>query len=173
MMDAQLFPPNLREHIQKEMERRHIQCQCIRCREIQLEKPALPTSTRIIAYDSAGGKEFFIEKIDSQQKCMGFIRLRFPSYLFDRKIKPIFPALYDSAIIRELHVYGKAMEIGENDTKATQHKGLGEELILLAEETTKQQGVRKLAIISGVGVRNYYRKFGYTLADSYMVKKLS
>jgi elongator complex protein 3 len=173
MMDAQLFPPNLRELIQKEMLVHHIQCNCIRCREIQLEKPTPPLSTRIIAYDSAHGKEFFIEKIDGEKKCLGFIRLRLPSYLFDTKEKAIFSVLQDSAIIRELHVYGKAMEIGENDTKATQHKGLGEELLTLAEETTKREGVKKLSIISGVGVRNYYRKFGYDLKDTYMFKVLS
>ncbi|MCX6731307.1 MAG: tRNA uridine(34) 5-carboxymethylaminomethyl modification radical SAM/GNAT enzyme Elp3, partial [Candidatus Roizmanbacteria bacterium] len=172
MMDAQLFPPNLRELVQKEMVKHHIECQCIRCREIQLQKPTLPITTRIITYDSAGGKEYFIEKIDSQQKCMGFIRLRFPSYLFNKNSKSLFPSLKDSAIIRELHVYGKAMEIGENDTKATQHKGLGEELLTIAEEITKKEGHTKLAIISGIGVRGYYRKRGYELEDTYMIKKI-
>lgn len=62
------------------------------------------------------------------------------------------------------------MEIGENSAKATQHKGLGEELLSLAEETTQKEGIRKLSIISGVGVRNYYRRFGYKLKDTYMTK---
>ena len=170
MMDAQLFPPNLREMVQGQMLEEHVECHCIRCREIQLEKPTLPLSTRTITYDSAGGKEFFIEKIDTKKKCLGFIRLRFPSYLFDKKNKSLFPVLNGSAIIRELHVYGKAMEIGENSAKATQHKGLGEELLSLAEETTQKEGIRKLSIISGVGVRNYYRRFGYKLKDTYMTK---
>ena len=172
MMDVQLFPPNLRELVQDEMVKHHIQCNCIRCREIQLEKPSQPISTRMIEYDSAGGKEFFIEKIDGEKKCLGFIRLRLPSYLFNTKNKPFFPVLIGSAIIRELHVYGKAMEIGENDIKSTQHKGLGEQLLQLAEEISKKEGVKKLAIISGVGVRNYYRKRGYRLEDTYMTKKL-
>jgi len=172
MMDAQLFPPNLRELIQAEMERRHIQCQCVRCREIQLEKPSYPISTRTIKYDSAGGKEFFIEKIDAEKKCLGFIRLRLPSSLFNIKNKPLFFALRDSAIIRELHVYGKAMEIGENDTKSTQHKGWGEQLLQQAEEIAEKKGVKKLAIISGIGVRDYYRKRGYKLKNTYMVKNL-
>jgi elongator complex protein 3 len=170
MMDVQLFPPNLREIIQKVLSEKHIQCQCIRCREIQLEKPTGNITARTIAYDSAGGKEFFIEKIDKEKKCLGFIRLRLPSYLFNTKNKPLFPVLNNSAIIRELHVYGKAMEIGENNVKATQHKGIGEELLSLAEETAKKEGVKKLAIISGVGVRSYYRKFGYKLEETYMVK---
>jgi len=172
MMDAQLFPPNLRESVQDEMEKQKVSCQCIRCREIQLEKPTLPTATRIITYDSAGGKEYFIEIIDAEKKCLGFIRLRLPSFLFDKKIKPIFPVLNDSGIIRELHVYGKAMEIGEDDIKSTQHKGLGEQLLGLAEDITKKEGLKKLAIISGIGVRGYYRKKGYKLVDSYMIKSM-
>lgn len=170
MMDAQLFPPNLREMVQKKMIEREVQCSCIRCREIQLENPVGKVSTRVITYNSAGGREFFIEKIDEQKKCLGFIRLRLPSHLFDKKRKPLFSALKDSAIIRELHVYGKAMEIGENSQQATQHKGIGEELLSLAEETAKKEGVNKIAIISGVGVRNYYRKFGYKLEETYMFK---
>ena len=170
MMDAQLFPPNLRQIIQEEMHKQHVQCVCIRCREIQLEKPVGKVKTRITTYSSAGGKEFFIEKIDEEKNCLGFIRLRLPSYLFNVKIKPLFAVLKDSAIIRELHVYGKAMEIGESSIKATQHKGLGEELLSLAEETAKKEGVHKMAIISGVGVRNYYRKFGYKLEETYMVR---
>jgi len=171
MMDAQLFPPNLRESVQDEMKKQHIRCQCIRCREIQLEKPTLPISTRIITYNSAGGKEYFIEIIDAEKKCLGFIRLRLPSFLFDKNSEPIFPVLEDSAIIRELHVYGKAMEIGENDIKSTQHKGLGEQLLGFTEDITKKEGLSKLAIISGVGVRGYYKKKGYKLSDTYMVKK--
>lgn len=172
MMDVQLFPPNLRQLVQDQMLEHHISCPCIRCREIQLEKPIGSISTRTISYDSAGGKEFFIEKIDNEKKCLGFIRLRLPSFLFDKKIKPLFPILKDSALIRELHVYGKAMEIGEIDSKTTQHKGLGEELLSLAEEEAKREGVKKITIISGVGVRNYYRKFGYKLEETYMLKML-
>ena len=173
MMDAQLFPPNLREMVQDEMMKLHIHCNCIRCREIQLEKPSLPISTRVLSYESAGGKEFYIEKIDAEKKCLGFIRLRLPSFLFDAKMKPIFPVLKDAGIIRELHVYGKAMEIGEIDRTSTQHKGLGETLLELAEETAKKEGVNKLAIISGIGVREYYRKKGYTLKEGYMIKHLT
>ncbi len=173
MMDAQLFPPNLRELVQDEMEKQHVSCSCIRCREIQLESPHFPVSTRTIEYNSAGGKEFFIEKIDRDKKCLGFIRLRLPSYLFDAKNKPLFSALENSAIIRELHVYGKAMEIGENNVEATQHKGLGEELIELAEKVAEKNNLQKVAVISGVGVRDYYRKHGYLLSDTYMVKNLS
>ena len=173
MMDVQLFPPNLREWIQKELVQRHVQCRCIRCREIQLNKPTFPTSIRAIEYNSAEGKEHFVEIIDANKKCLGFVRLRFPSYLFSNKYKPLFSVLKNSAIIRELHVYGKAMEIGENDTKATQHKGIGEQLLTFSENIVKKNNIRKVAIISGIGVRNYYRKRGYKLEETYMIKNIS
>jgi len=50
---------------------------------------------------------------------------------------------------------------------------LGEELLIRAEEIAEKEGIKKLAVISGIGVRNYYRKFGYKLADSYMVKPVT
>lgn len=173
MMEAHLFPPNLREVIQKRQSEDHIECQCIRCREIQLANPQLPITTRITEYPSSGGREFFIEKIDRNSKCLGFIRLRFPSYLFDKKIDPLFAALRGSAIIRELHVYGKSTPLGGQEVKSAQHKGWGEELLLTAEKITREAGIGKLAVISGIGVREYYRKKGFELRSTYMIKKLA
>jgi len=173
MMEAQLFPPNLREVIQKKQLVEHIQCQCIRCREIQLDAPALPITTRITKYESSGGREYFIEKIDAKKRCLGFIRLRFPSYLFNAAIKPIIATLNGAALIRELHVYGKSTPIGEHEKKSSQHRGFGEELLILVEEIARKEGVKKLAVISGIGVRDYYRNRGYALSQTYMVKKLS
>lgn len=171
MMEAHLFPPNLREVIQKRQIEDHIECQCIRCREIQLAKPHLPITTRITQYPSSGGREFFIEKIDQDNKCLGFIRLRFPSYLYDKNTSPLVAALKGSAIIRELHVYGKSTPLGGQETKSAQHKGWGEELLSTAEDVTKREGITKLAVISGIGVREYYRKKGYALQSTYMIKK--
>jgi len=172
MMTGNTFPPNLREVIQLRMREQNSVCSCIRCREIQLEVPKKPITIREIAYNAGGGKEYFIEHIDAQKKCLGFIRLRFPSYLFKSKTKPLFKALHGCALIRELHVYGKATGIGKKDSNSRQHKGLGEQLLEYAEEKVRKAGFRKLAIISGVGVRNYYRKIGYSLRDTYMLKNL-
>lgn len=171
MMEAHLFPPNLREIIQKRQIADHIKCQCIRCREIQLDKPRLPITTRITEYPSSNGREFFIEKIDGTDKCLGFIRLRFPSYLYSTDVTPLFVALKGAAIIRELHVYGKSTPLGGQETKSAQHKGWGEELLSTAEKITREAGIAKLAVISGIGVREYYRKKGYELRSTYMIKK--
>lgn len=77
------------------------------------------------------------------------------------------------AFIRELHTYGQLLEIGEKEKKASQHKGLGRKLMEKAEEICQKKGVKKIAVISGVGVRGYYRKLGYRLENGYMVKKVN
>lgn len=171
MMEAHLFPPNLRELIQKRQREEHIQCQCIRCREIQLDQPHLPVTTRITEYLSSGGREYFIEKIDAKKRCLGFIRLRFPSHLYDTSTPPLCKALANAAIIRELHIYGKSTPLGGQEMKSAQHKGWGEELLSTAEEIVRRAGISRLAVISGIGVREYYRKKGYELRSTYMIKK--
>ncbi|MBU1613351.1 GNAT family N-acetyltransferase, partial [Patescibacteria group bacterium] len=77
------------------------------------------------------------------------------------------------AFIRELHVYGQTLEIGAKDKKASQHKGLGKKLLLEAEKICAKNGISELAIISGVGVRNYYKKLGFKSSKTYLVKKLT
>ncbi len=82
-------------------------------------------------------------------------------------------ALNNAAIIREVHTYGQMMPIRSKNKKFPQHIGLGKKLILEAEKIASQEfGLKKIAVISGIGVRNYYRKLGYKLENEYMVKKL-
>ena len=83
----------------------------------------------------------------------------------------LFPVLENAALIRELHVYGIHTSIGEK-SKNSQHKGFGTKLIAQAERVAKHAGYSKVAIIAGVGVREYYRKFGYENIDGYMVKNV-
>ena len=75
------------------------------------------------------------------------------------------------AIVRELHVYGQALNIGER-SDASQHKGFGKWLMDEAEKITKSNKIKELAVISGIGVRAYYEKLGYKLRGFYMVKKV-
>jgi histone acetyltransferase (RNA polymerase elongator complex component) len=78
--------------------------------------------------------------------------------------------LGSSALIRELHVYGELMPVGKN--KKIQHTGLGKRLMAEAERIAVKNGYEKMAVIAGVGVRDYYRKMGYRLENTYMVKKI-
>ncbi|MFH0857692.1 MAG: GNAT family N-acetyltransferase, partial [Candidatus Magasanikbacteria bacterium] len=78
----------------------------------------------------------------------------------------------DCAFVRELHVYGTLVEIGKTNTKASQHKGYGKKLMAEAEKIATQYKTKKLAVISGVGVRGYYKKLGYKKRGTYVIKNL-
>ncbi|MDD2786109.1 MAG: tRNA uridine(34) 5-carboxymethylaminomethyl modification radical SAM/GNAT enzyme Elp3 [Patescibacteria group bacterium] len=84
-----------------------------------------------------------------------------------------FPVLRDAAIIRELHTYGTALNIDQSDPDASQHKGYGRLLMQRAEEIAAKEGFDHLAVISGIGVREYYKILGYREQDGYMTKKLT
>jgi elongator complex protein 3 len=95
------------------------------------------------------------------------LRLRLP-----KKSKHYIKALSDCALIREVHTYGLQTQIATKNKLATQHKGLGKELIKQAQNWAKANGYKKIAIISSVGTRDYYKKLGYKLKDTYMVKTI-
>jgi len=98
--------------------------------------------------------------------------LRIPSEIFSRK-KHFIGALQNAAIIREVHTYGQLVQIAKKGKKNAQHIGLGKQLIAEAERIARGEfGAKKIAVISGVGVRDYYRNLGYKLQDHYLVKKL-
>ena len=121
---------------------------------------------KIIEYPSSEGREFFLEVVNSDDVLFALLRLRFPK-------EAIFPELENSAIVRELHVYGQALNLSEENKEGSgQHIGLGKQLMEKAEELAKQNGYKKIAVISGIGVREYYKKIGYELEGNYMVKGL-
>jgi elongator complex protein 3 len=175
---------NMRQLLHDQMKKDNIKCHCIRCREIK-DGEYSPESTklRVLEYDSSGGKEFFISFNDEEKdKLCSLLRLRFPSQHFTGK--PHFiPELEGAALIREVHVYGQQVKIGNSNlknfdpksseyTRSSQHTGLGQKMLEAGEEIAKKAGFKKIAVISGVGVRNYYRKFGYELEGTYMTKSL-
>ncbi|MEI7498208.1 MAG: tRNA uridine(34) 5-carboxymethylaminomethyl modification radical SAM/GNAT enzyme Elp3 [Candidatus Falkowbacteria bacterium] len=155
-------------NLRQVMQQRGTVCHCIRCREIKEQPRDTKYHINTIAYQANSGEEQFIEAVSDDAKLLyGFCRLRLP----DREAKHLPPALQNATIIRELHVYGELVAIGEK--KQTQHAGLGRELLHLAEKEAVKNGYHKMAIIAGVGVRGYYRKLGYRLQQTYMVKTLS
>ncbi len=168
---------NLREVVQKEMKKQGLKCKCIRCREVKKDYNSQEKSVLFRQdYNASGGKEVFLTFEDKKrQKLYALLRLRIP-YPKVAKDSPL-PILKDAAIIREVHTYGQLLPIQHRDRtkigQSPQHKGLGKKLIKQGEEIAKQEfGTKKIAVISGVGVRAYYRKLGYHLKDTYMIKKL-
>jgi elongator complex protein 3 len=162
---------NLRQIIENEMEAEGIFCQDIRSREIQnIEVQKEHTEMREIRYEANDGHEIFLSRDDiPHDKLIGLLRLRIPSQYFSH-IPHFIPELEGCALIREVHTYGAHTPVGENTSNA-QHFGFGKELIAKAEHIAKTEyGLSKIAVISGVGVREYYKKLGYELQGSYMIK---
>ena len=166
------FPSNFRQNLEKVLKKKGIKCPCIRCREIKHLSPTPPFELQVLEYDASGGKEFFLQYIDSKGRLLGFLRLRLPEH-FLKKTKFFISSIEGSALVRELHVYGPAVSLGEKGK--VQHKGLGRALLEKAENIAKHYGAKKIAVISGVGVRDYYRRQGYELVKEgeYMVKELN
>jgi hypothetical protein len=154
-----------RQKLLEDMKINNWKCKCIRCREIKgnvIENAEL----EIMEYEASGGTEYFIS-FESSEYLVGFIRLRLN--IDNSKLLPI---LENTALIRELHVYSTLSHVGNNDNHSLQHKGYGKRLIEKAEEIAKLNGFSKIAIIAGTGVRNYYKKFGYNLIETFMCKSL-
>ena len=105
------------------------------------------------------GTEFFIELVNKEGILFGLLRLRID------KNSP--------AMVRELHIYGPTLKISEKANSEWQHKGLGKLLMKEAERIAMVKGCKKIRVISGVGVREYYKKLGYKLnKDDIYVEKI-
>ncbi len=164
---------NLRQIIHQRMENEGIVCRCIRCRQVKGEKVFLDrVSMNVLEFEAGGGREFFISCDDeADDKLCALLRLRFTSYSLNGQ--PHFiKELEGAALVRELHTYGEQVRVAGDGSGAAQHVGLGKRMMLKAEDISRRAGYKKIAVISGIGVREYYRKLGYRLEGTYMVKGL-
>ena len=155
---------NLRELVQKELNQRHAKCNCIKCNEPINHKINFENNYEIkkIEYKASDGREIFIfAKINGY--LLGFIRLRLPYKPFIKELKE------KTSIVRELHIYGQATEFNDQNI---QHRGIGKELLKEAEKYSLKHKFTKIAVISGIGVREYYKTQKYKLIGSYMIKNL-
>lgn len=159
---------NLRQVMDADMAANGWKCKCIRCREIR-EGVVDPDAFTLIRreYRTETGREIFLSFEDPKERLVSFIRLRLPD---DRKGVESIPELENAALVRELHTYGRHMKVGALGSQS-QHVGFGRRLVQEAERIAREEGYGKIAIISGVGVRGYYRTLGYDLEGTYMVKR--
>jgi len=169
---------NLRQLLDDRMKKDGVSCKCIRCREIKNNAYHMrDVWANIITYEASDGVEKFISYDDNKNdRLLGFIRLRMPP----KSSEHFIPALRGAALIRELHVYGSLKKVKvakafkeKGDVSKPQHNGFGKRLIIMSEIIAWWYGYKSIAVISGIGVRAYYRKMGYELKDTYMVKKLT
>jgi elongator complex protein 3 len=153
---------DLRKDIEENLRKENTKLNEIRYREIGF---ALRENSKIspyvlfkqTEYDASDGKEYFLEIVNPDDILFGLLRLRI---------------INSKAIVRELHIYGQALKLGEKNSLVAQHRGFGKWLVDEAERIAKENNCKIISIISGVGVRDYYRKLGYDLEKTYMVKKL-
>ena len=173
---------NLRQYLQGQLKKEGTPCKCIRCREVRadtadISKVVLKKRT----YRASHGTEHFLS-YESPDETMiyAFLRLRFsdpPSRkaTVDKFRKHFLPELTDAALVRELHVYGLMIPVeksGRPKAARAQHIGFGKRLMAEAEKMSREADFKKVAVISGIGVRNYYKKLGYRLEGTYMTKTL-
>ncbi|HED06007.1 MAG TPA: tRNA uridine(34) 5-carboxymethylaminomethyl modification radical SAM/GNAT enzyme Elp3, partial [Ignavibacteria bacterium] len=168
---------NMRQWLKDDMKKNGWQCKCVRCREIRNEAVYMKDfNLTKIEYETETGKEIFLSyEHKDTQKLAAFLRLRLPVQ-GNEKVEKVqsgnLSVLRGAALVRELHTYGQLIPVSEEGTQ-TQHVGLGKRLMQEAELIAREAGYEKVAVISGVGVRDYYRKkLGYELEDTYMVKYL-
>ncbi len=161
---------NLRELVQQRLRGRGLRCQCIRCRQV---REPTDGAFRLVRrrYQTDGGEEIFLSFEDPGADTLAsLLRLRIPT---PRTTEPLSPTLQDAALIRELHTYGPHLSLHQRTQGAAQHRGFGAQLLHEAERIARDEHhCPRLAVIAGVGVREYYRRFGYELEDTYMVKQL-
>lgn len=171
---------NMRQVLVKE----GVKCKCIRCREVKENyNPKEKLYLFRQSYLASGGKEIFLSYESKDRKRLySLLRLRINNSPGENCSRPNFTVLKNAAIIRELHTYGQLQSLGHRVSQySPQHKGLGKKLMKEAERIVytelnrsakKESKAKKIAVISGVGARGYYRKLGYRLKNTYMVKKL-
>ena len=158
---------NFRQIVDNELERRGERCMDIRAREVrhtQVEAEALHLDEQW--YTSSCSDEVFLQYITDDRRIAGFLRLSLPN------AAPLVDELEDAAMIREVHVYGQAVEIGDSADGRAQHAGLGTQLIERAADIARERGYAKLAVISAVGTRAYYRKREFVDGPLYQVRAL-
>lgn len=175
-IDAGVDKSNLRQLVNVEMKKHGLECRCIRCRE--LGHKSLKEDIKIneddiglncIFYDASNGEEVFISlEEENHDALIGFLRLRDikNSHRFELQENPCM-------IIRELKIVGRELPIGEKTSKGLQHKGYGKELIDEAERICLEVFDKKhLFVLSGVGVKEYYRKLGFKDNGVYLSKTI-
>jgi elongator complex protein 3 len=162
---------NLRELVLARVKEDGHSCGCIRCREVATDSPS--EDDRLVmrreSYGASGGAEVFATcEYERAGKLAGFVRMRAPSERAHRaEVKG------GTCIVRELKVYGRVVSVGARDEQAFQHRGLGRALLSAMEtEAIEKFDARTLLVMSAVGTRNYYRKFGYERYGPYMAKRL-
>lgn len=159
---------NLRQVAERELADRGESSLDIRAREIRREA-VNPGELRLdrLDYATSTGREIFLQFVTPEYRLVGFCRLSLPD-------RPMFlEEIRHSAMIREVHVYGVVVGIGQNGGQRSQHLGIGRKLAEEAARLAQQAGYQDLAVISSVGTREYYRSLGFRDGTLYQHRQLA
>lgn len=176
LIEAGIKKSNLREIVEKELRKRGFECKCIRYREVGhkfLKESIIPSFNNIklvkMEYQSSNGIEIFLSFEDIKNDILiGFLRLRYPSKFLRKELE-------NATIVRELHIYGNMIPVSKKSKNKEdwQHLGFGSRLLNEAERISKEDfDAKKIVIISGIGVKEYFLKKGYIKDGPYVSKKL-
>ncbi|MEZ4768529.1 MAG: tRNA uridine(34) 5-carboxymethylaminomethyl modification radical SAM/GNAT enzyme Elp3 [Caldilineales bacterium] len=161
---------NLREMAKARLRASDRRCQCIRCREVRSKSVSLQDlRPAVLTYRAGGGQEMFLSQETGQGQLAGFLRLHLPSAPSAVEAPT---ELAGCAIIRQLHVYGPSLPIGDASDGEAQHRGIGQGLLITAADAARQAGLQRLAVIASIGTREYYRQNGFQTGDLYMTRDL-
>ncbi len=166
-IEAGVKRSDIRNLVEENVRNHNIHSREIRSREIARIKKGQPIFLKRQEYDAGYGKEIFLSYETEDEYIAGFLRLRIPSEYAHRQ------EILGNSIIREVKVFGEVVPIGEESLE-WQHKGIGRELIRSAESISREEYDRSgILVISGIGVREYFRKLGYERKGPYMFKALN
>ncbi len=179
---------SLRMDVFEELARRGQKCSCIRCREVRGEKVD-PARLQLVdtVYSTSHAEEHFLQYItqgdpfyqgsatgtvDStapEGRVAGYLRLSLPGP-HSPDLRSVLPDLIDAALIREVHIYGQSIPVGEEQHGAAQHAGLGTRLLAEAVRIAREKGYGRLAVIAAVGTRLYYEGRGFARGEHYLYR---
>ncbi len=158
---------NFRQVVENELAKTGERSNDIRAREVRFQAvEAVDLHLDELWYDGSCSDEVFLQFITESRDIAGFLRLSLP------KEPAITEELTGAAMIREVHVYGQSLELGASEAGRAQHLGLGKQLIERAADIARERGFAKLAVISAIGTREYYRKRGFADGHLYQVRSL-
>jgi elongator complex protein 3 len=155
---------NLRQIVQRRMKQMGLVCRCVRCREVrgqEIDTDSLHLQN--LNYETDATREVFLSYETPDDRLAGFLRLSLP------QMESPIEELIGCAVIREVHVYGPALELGDRQAGTAQHAGLGTRLIEEAKHIARAAGYERLAVIAAVGTRSYYRERGFEQGELYMI----
>lgn len=171
-IEAGVRKSNLRQLVAERLHEQGYSCPCIRCREAGLARLAGRVADEraitfvSLRYEACKGTEYFLSYEDvAHDVLIALLRLRFPSMPHREELK-------HAALVRDLHVYGELVGLGDWKAQSWQHRGYGARLLKKAEEIAGDAGYKKIAVMSGIGVREYYARLGYSREGPFMVKRL-